>query len=89
MATVFWDVEGVIPMDFMAQGTTINSDAYVRTLRQLKAKLKRVRLNLEMSKGLLQHDNARSHTNIKIREDHFFWTDDRNPSPIPIRFGAM
>ena len=38
MATVFWDIEGVILADFMSQGTTINSDVYTDTLRKLKAR---------------------------------------------------
>ena len=54
MATVFWDIEGVILVDFMPKGTTINSDAYIDTLRKLKAKLRRVRPHLDMSKVLLQ-----------------------------------
>ena len=40
METVFWDVEGVILVDFMPQRTTINLDVYVGTLRKLKARLK-------------------------------------------------
>ena len=62
MATVFWDIEGVILVDFMPKGTTITSDVYIDTLRKLKARLRRVRSHLDMSKVLLQHDNARPHT---------------------------
>ncbi|KAF6036818.1 hypothetical protein EB796_004868 [Bugula neritina] len=36
MATVSWDYQGVILIDFMAKGTTINSEAYIETLRKLK-----------------------------------------------------
>jgi len=36
MATVFWDYQGVILIDFMAKGTTINFEAYIETLRKLK-----------------------------------------------------
>jgi hypothetical protein len=31
MATVFWDCEGVIIIDVLPRGQTINSDVYVET----------------------------------------------------------
>jgi hypothetical protein len=37
MATVFFDSEGLLLVDIMPQGTTINSDAYVVTLKKLQA----------------------------------------------------
>ena len=85
MATVFWDIEGVILIDFMPKGTTINSDAYIDTLRKLKAKLRRVRPHLDMSKVLLQHDNAKPHTSLKTREviASFGWTTVTHPPYSP------
>ena len=62
MATVFWDEEGVILLDFLEQGCTINSVRYVTTLQKLKARLKRVRPTKSMEDVLLLHDNARPHT---------------------------
>ena len=69
----------------MTQETTINSDAYVGTLRKLKARLKRVRSNLEISKLLLQHHNARPHTSLKTREviTSFGWTTATHPLHSP------
>ena len=85
MATVFWDSEGVILVDFMPKGTTINSDVYTDTLRKLKARLRRVRPHLDMSKVLLQHDNARTHTSLKICEviASFGWTTVTHPPYSP------
>ena len=76
MVTVFWDSVGVILVDFMSKGATINSDVYIHTLKKLKARIQRVRPVLKMSKVLLQHDNARPHTSLKIREviSSFGWT---------------
>ena len=68
LVTVFWDSVGVILVDFMSKGATINSDVYIDTLKKLKARIQRVRPALEMSKVLLQHDNARPHTSLKTRE---------------------
>ena len=79
------DIEGVILVDFMPKGTTINSDVYIDTLRKLKARLRRVRPHLDMSKVLLQHDNARPHTSLKIREviASFGWTTVTHPPYSP------
>ena len=43
MMTVFWDSVGVILVDFMSKGATINSDVYIDTLKKLKARIRRVR----------------------------------------------
>ena len=76
MVTVFWDSVGVILVDFVPKGATINSDVYINSLKKLKARIRRVRPALEMSKVSLQHDNARSHTSLKTREviSSFSWT---------------
>ena len=68
MVTVFWDSVGVILVDFISNGATINSDVYIDTLKKLKARIQRVRPALEMSKVLLQHENARPHTSLKTSE---------------------
>ena len=81
MVTVFWDSVGVILVDFMSKGTTINSDVYINTLKKLKARMQRVQPALEMSKVLLQHDNARPHTSLKTHEviSSFGWTTISHP----------
>ena len=33
---IFWDMEGIVNIEFLEQGTTINSERYVSTLRALK-----------------------------------------------------
>ena len=42
MVTVFWDSVGVILIDFMSKGATINSDVYIDPLKKLKARIQRV-----------------------------------------------
>ena len=39
MAMVFWDSQGVILVDFLPKGETINSEVYIETFRKLKAKI--------------------------------------------------
>jgi hypothetical protein len=64
MATVFWDVHGVLLVDFTPSGSTINVAAYQETLKRLKEAIRRKRPGL-LTKGLvvpLVHDNARPHS---------------------------
>ena len=42
IVTVFWDSVGVVLIDFMSKGATINSDVYIDTLKKLKARIRRV-----------------------------------------------
>ncbi|KAJ4430702.1 hypothetical protein ANN_19293 [Periplaneta americana] len=50
--------EGLLLVDIMPHGTTINSDAYVATLKKLQARLSRVRRHQEKQDVLLLHNNA-------------------------------
>ena len=36
MITVFWDIDGIILVDVMARGKTVNSDVYIKTFQKLK-----------------------------------------------------
>ena len=68
MATVFWDAQLVIMLDFLAKKSTITSAYYANLLDQLRTAIR------EKSRGklskliLLQQDNARVHT-CKIAMD--------------------
>jgi hypothetical protein len=46
MATVFWVHKGVLLVEFMEKGTTINATSYCRTLEHLKTAIKRERPGL-------------------------------------------
>jgi hypothetical protein len=59
MAAVFWDTEGVIYMDILEPGTTINSECYIATLKTLKQWLWGVWKHKKNI--LLQHDSTTSH----------------------------
>ena len=58
---IFWDIEGIVHIDFLEQGTTINLERYVSTLRALKGRIRRVRQD-KVKDIVIQHDNARPHT---------------------------
>lgn len=75
MATVFWDRKGVILVDFLERGTTINSQRYCQTLQKLRRAIQNKRRGMLSSKILLIHDNARPHTANVTREvlESFKW----------------
>ena len=59
LLTIFWDMKGVVHMELLKQGHTVNSEKYISTLRTLKARLRRVRSGRD---SILQHDIARPHS---------------------------
>ena len=68
MATVFWDAQGVIMLDFLAKKSTITDAYYANLLDHLRTAIREKRRG-KLSKGiLLQQDNARVHT-CKIAMD--------------------
>ena len=68
MATVFWDVQGIIMLDFLAKKSTITVVYYANLFDQLRTVI-REKHRGKLSKGiLLQQDNARVHTS-KIAMD--------------------
>jgi histone-lysine N-methyltransferase SETMAR len=62
MATVFWDHKGVLFVDFLIQGDTVNADCYCDTLSRLREAVLQKRPGLLQRGVVLLHDNARSHT---------------------------
>ncbi|GFW38700.1 putative histone-lysine n-methyltransferase setmar-like protein [Trichonephila clavipes] len=75
MATVFWNCRNVLLVDFMPQGTLINSSAYCATLRKLRGALQNKR-HAMLSKGVsILQDNTRPQTSRTTREliESFGW----------------
>ena len=62
IASIFWDSQGVIMIDYLEQGCTINGAYYARKLRRIRqgiARKKRGKLTCDV---LLLQDNAPAHT---------------------------
>lgn len=75
MATVFWDRKGVLLIEFMPRGTTINSESYCETLKKLRRAIQNRRRG-RLTKGVrLHHDNARPHVSRQTKDliDKFGW----------------
>lgn len=62
MATVFWDARGIIMIDYLEKGKTINSAYYTALLDSLDEKIKEQRPHLAKKKVLFHQDNAPVHT---------------------------
>ena len=62
MATVFWDMHGVLLFHFTPPNETVNSAAYQSTLKKLKRAVQRKKPQMSDKRVLLLHDNARPHT---------------------------
>lgn len=61
MATVFWDAEGILLIDYKDKGVSITGGYYASILERLKAAIKEKRRG-KLTKGvLLLHDNAPVH----------------------------
>jgi histone-lysine N-methyltransferase SETMAR len=61
MASIFWDTEGIIMIDYLEKGKTVNSVYYMSLLSQLKEKLKEKRRG-KLTRGVLfLQDNAPAH----------------------------
>lgn len=64
MITVFWDCDGIVHIEFLERGCTVNSEGYVNTLTNLRRRLRRIRPD---KVPILHHDNARPHTSQRTR----------------------
>jgi hypothetical protein len=63
MATIFWDVNGVLLVDFTPPGSAINAAAYQETLKRLKEAVRHKRPGLLTKRlGVLLHDSSRPHS---------------------------
>lgn len=62
LASVFWDAKGVLLVDILQAGHTINGPYYADLLRQLRRILPEKRKGLVRRGVLLLHDNAPAHT---------------------------
>ena len=62
MATVFWDAEGILLIDYLEKGKTITGVYYANLITQLRQKIRRLRRG-KLQKGVIFHqDNAPAHT---------------------------
>lgn len=69
MLIVFFDVRGIVHMEFLPQGTTVNQHVYREVLRRLLRSVREKRRELwGANSWLLHHDNAPAHNALSIRQ---------------------
>ncbi|GFO32096.1 cytosolic Fe-S cluster assembly factor narfl [Plakobranchus ocellatus] len=68
MATLFWDSRGMILLDILPKGESVNADRYCETLDRLRHAVRRKRPGLLHSGVVLQHDNATFLTAKRTKE---------------------
>lgn len=61
MMSVFWDAEGLLLVDFLMKGKTINAEYYSNLLVKLRANIKKLRPGKLAKKVIFHQDNASSH----------------------------
>jgi hypothetical protein len=62
MASIFWDSQGIIMIDYLEQGRTINGKYYADELWCLRQEIAHKRRSKLTQGVLLLHDNAPAHT---------------------------
>jgi len=68
LASIFWDQDGLLLIDYLPNGQTINAEYYSSLLVQLKVILKE-KLRGKVTKGVLfLHDNVPAHRAVAIRK---------------------
>lgn len=85
MCTVFWDRHGILLVDFLSRGETINANGYCETLRKLRRAIQNKRRGMLTNGIVLIHDNARPHTANKTRQllQDFSWSQFDHPPYSP------
>jgi len=82
---VFWDRKGVLLVDFVPQGSTINAGVYCDTLKKLRCAIQNKRRGM-LSQGVVMiHDNARPHTGTATQNliTTFGWEQFDHPPYSP------
>ncbi|KAM8707598.1 hypothetical protein ACLKA7_014689 [Drosophila subpalustris] len=65
VASIFWDAHGIIFIDYLQKGQTINSDYYMALLERLKDEIAKKRPHMAKKKVLFHQDNAPCHKSMK------------------------
>ncbi len=85
MATIFWDTEGVLLVDYMPHGRTINGEYFAQVVRNLHDAVRTKRRGKLTARPLLLIDNAPAHTSAvgqaAIRESGFVQLEHPPYSP--------
>ncbi|XP_055939025.1 histone-lysine N-methyltransferase SETMAR-like [Argiope bruennichi] len=79
--TVFFDIQGLLLVEFLEHRRTIKSDVYCETLRRLRRFIKNKRPGLLTEGVILLHDNARHISSVTCAELAKFKREQLNNPP--------
>jgi len=89
LASIFWDQDGILLIDYLPKGQTINAECYSSLLVQLKDILKE-KCRGKVTKGVLfLHDNAPAHRALATQKKmvylgfHFLDHPPYSPDLVP------
>jgi len=90
LASIFWDQDGIILIDYLPKGQAINAEYYLSLLVKLKYILKEKRRGKFAKEVLFLHDNAPAHRVLATQKklaylgfqclDHLPYSPDLAPS---------
>ena len=86
MCTVFWDRQGVLLVEFLPQGTTINSVVYCELLKKLRHAIQNKRHGMLSATILLLHNNAWLHSAAQTQD--LITSGNKWTTPIQPWFGT-
>jgi hypothetical protein len=81
--TVLWDTKGILLVEFLPQGSTINAGVYFDTVKKLCSAIQNKQRGMFSRGVVMLHDNAHSHT-ATTRQD-LIVTMAGNNSIIPLQ----
>jgi histone-lysine N-methyltransferase SETMAR len=68
VASVFWDAEGILYVDYLEKGKTITGEYYSNLLTRLDKKIHQKRPGLQKKKVIFYQDNAPAHRSVLAME---------------------
>jgi len=75
MASVFWDAESILFIDYLEKGKTMTREYYSNLLTRLDEKICEKRPGLQKKKIIFHQDNASTHKSVlamgKLRDLHY------------------
>ena len=64
MSSTFWDAQGILLIDYLEKGRTINSEYYIALLVRLEEEIARKQPQMKKKKVLFHQDNGPCHKSI-------------------------
>ena len=66
LASIFWDAQAILYIDYLEKGRTINSECHIPLLLCLEEEISKNRLQMKKKKVLFHQDNAQCHKSIAM-----------------------